>query len=474
MAERLGIGDVAFGAAVAFLFGVLAAALEWNIQVVSMAAVLCAFGFLLFAKKLFLWKGFLFFAAAMLFGAFYYHFYLNGAAAKINLTYNRFISFSAVVTDEPQPSQKVLILTVSAKPPVTGEVKIFAPPTSDFRYGDTLQIDGIIAPPDASGGDPIVFSPLLQIVSRHNGFWLREKLIDLKLTILKNFEAVLPNDEAALLGGITFGSKVNFSAELKNAMALSSTTHLVAVSGYNITIVILAVEGVFGRFCSRRKTFVFSVILIVLFVLMTGLQPSAMRAAITGFIALFARETGRMFNIRNAIAFTAAIMVLWNPTMLTQNAGFELSFLSLLGIVYLGPALKRLFRYAGAGFLDWKECGITTLSAQLAVMPVLVITFGQFSATAIFANILILATVPLAMFFGFLLAALGFVSYYLAFFCAKFAGLLLFYELAMIRLFAGLSVPVPINFSSTVIILAYYTALAFFIAANHFHDDRKI
>lgn len=472
MAEHLGIGDITFGIAVVFLFGVLVAAMNWNIQIIFLAAILCALSFLFFIKKFFLWRELLIFAVAMLFGAFYYHFYLENAAAKINLTYNRFISFSAVVTDEPQPSQKVLILTASMKPPFAGEVKIFAPPTSDFRYGDMLKIDGIMTPSDASNGDPIVFSPQIQIISRHNGFWLREKLIDLKLTILKNFEAVLPNDEAALLGGITFGSKVNFSTELKSAMAISSTTHLVAVSGYNITVVILAAEGVFGRFCSRRKKFILSVILMVLFVLMTGLQPSAIRAAITGFIALFAKEMGRMFNIRNAIVFAAAVMVLWNPTMLTQNAGFELSFLSLLGVVYLGPALKKLFHYGNAGFLDWKECGITTLSAQLAVMPVLVAIFGQFSATAIFANILILATVPLAMFFGFLLAALGFVSYYLAFFCAKLVGFILFYELAMIRLFAGFSVPISINFNPTIIILAYYTVLVFFIVVNYSHESR--
>jgi len=476
----LGIGDTAFGATTVFLFGILAAALKWNVLIIFTSAILCAFGFLFFVKKLFLWKEVVFFAAAMAFGAFYYHFYLDIAASKTNLTYNHFISFSGVVTDEPQPSQKVLILTVGIKPPLAGEVKIFAPPTSDFRYGDMLQIDGIITPPDASGlpaggsgGDPIVFSPQMKLMSRHNGFWLREKLIDLKLAIIKNFEAVLPSDEAALLGGITFGSKVNFSAELKNAMALSSTTHLVAVSGYNITIVILAAEGAFGRFCSRRKTFIFSVILIALFVLMTGLQPSAIRAGITGFIALLAKETGRMFNIRNAIAFTAAIMALWNPTMLTQNAGFELSFLSLLGIVYLGPALKKLFRYENAGFLDWKECAITTLSAQLAVMPVLIVTFGQFSATAIFANILILATVPLAMFFGFFLAILGFISCYLAFFCAKLASIILFYELAMIRLFAGLSVPVPINFNSTAAMVAYYSIIAFIVAANYSHGNQK-
>ncbi len=470
----LGIGDRAFVAAAGFLSGVFAAAMGWNIPIIFGAAVACAFGLLVLIKKISLWKEFLFFGVLMLFGAFYYHWRADAAAAKINIVYNRYISFSAVVSDEPQPSQKFLILTADVQPPFAGTVKIFAPPTGDYAYGDMLQIGGIIAAPDAPGGDPVVFSPKIKIISRHNGFWLREKLIDLKLRVLRNFEAVLPDDQAALLGGIAFGSKVNFSPELKNAMALSSTTHLVAVSGYNITIVILAAESVFGRFLPRRKTFFISIALMLLFVLMTGLQPSAIRAAITGSIALFAKVTGRVYDIRNAIAFAAAVMVAYDPAMLMASVGFQLSFLSLLGIVYLGPPLKKLFRYNGAGFLEWKECAVTTLSAQLAVMPVLIIAFGQFSATAIFANILILSTVPLAMFFGFLLAAFGFISHSLAFFCAKLAGLILFYELAMIRLFAGLPVPVPIKFDSTAVVFAYYGALVFFIALHYHHGDKKI
>ncbi len=466
MKPSLGIGDIVFGAALAFLLGVFVVALKWNVVGISATIAACSFGFLIFTKKFFFWKECIFFIAIIAFGAWYYCFSIDAATTRINLVYNRFISFSTIVIDEPQPSQNFLILTTTVQKPLSGELKIFAPPSSGFRYGDVLQINGIITPSDMPGSDPIVFSPQIQIISRHNGLWIRERLIDLKLAIFKNFNAVLPSSEAALLGGITFGSKVSFSAELKNAMALSSTTHLVAVSGYNITIVVLAVESILGQFCSRRKTFIFSILFIVLFVLMTGLQSSAIRAGITSFIALFAKETGRLYDIRNAITLTATVMVLWNPTILTGNVGFELSFLSLLGIVYLSPALKKLFCYSNPGFLGWKECAITTLSAQLAVMPILIITFGKFSATAIFANIAILETVPFAMFLGFLLAILGFISCYIAFFCAQLVGIILFYELAMIRLFAHFSILVPINFNSLVIIVAYYGTLIFFIATN--------
>jgi competence protein ComEC len=281
---------------------------------------------------------------------------------------------------------------------------------------------------------------------------------------------VLPEYEATLLGGITFGAKQDFKPDLKLAMATSGTTHLVAISGYNITIVIVAAEEMLRGFMARRARFWSTVALIVLFVLMTGLQSSAIRAAIMGFLALTAKESGRVFSMRNAITFTAVVMALIQPTVIAYDVGFQLSFLSLLGIVCLCDPLKalaqKIFHYEDAGVLEWKESAVTTFSAQLGTMPVLIAVFNQFSATAIFANVLVLGTVPVTMFLGVLLAALGFVSQSLAFFIAKLTGLLLAYQLGVIRLFAALAVPLPLQFNSALVFIMYYGALAWF-ALSH-------
>ena len=472
MALSLHPADTAFGITLLFLAGIFIAGLGWHFFIFFLAALAGGAASILFRRTL--WKECALFCCAMLAGALYYHLYFHIEDAKTNLPFGQKTTFSAIVADEPQPTEKFLMLTADAEPPLAGTITILAPPESEFRYGELLTITGVVNPPDAaagggSGGNAYMFTPKITVLAEHRGFWLREWMITIKLAILQKFREALPEDQAALLGGIAFGSKVSFKQELKDAMALSGTTHLVAVSGYNITIVIVAASDLFKRFFSRRTTFFAAVIALVLFMFMVGAQASAVRAAIMGFLALVAREIGEQFSMRNAIVFTAAFMALLDPSILTGNLSFVLSFLSLAGIVYIGTPLKKFLRYEGddgraaGGLFDWKESAVTTMSAQLAVMPVLINSFGRFSCMAILANIFILATVPLTMFFGLLLALFGSASHYLAFFAGKLVGLMLAYQLFVIRLFAALAVPLPLPLNSAAAIAFYYLILLVFV-----------
>ncbi|MGC9968899.1 MAG: ComEC/Rec2 family competence protein [Minisyncoccia bacterium] len=472
MAFSLHPADTAFGITLLFLAGIFIAGLGWHFFVFFLAVLAGGVASVLFKRAL--WKECALFCCAMLAGALYYHLYFHIEDAKTNLPFGQKGVFSVTISDEPQPSEKFLMLTADAEPPFAGTVEIFAPPESDFQYGELIRVAGTVNPPDMPGGNAIIFTPKITVLAEHRGFWLREWMINIKLAILQKFREALPEDQAALLGGIAFGSKVSFKQELKDAMALSGTTHLVAVSGYNITIVIVAASDLFRRFFSRRTTFIAAVIALLLFMFMVGAQASAVRAAIMGFLALVAREIGEEFSMRNAIVFTAAFMALLDPGILTGNLSFILSFLSLAGIVYLGPPLKKLLRYGNddGGLFDWKESATTTLSAQLAVMPVLINSFGRFSCMAILANIFILATVPLTMFFGLLLALFGFASHYLAFFAGKLVGLMLAYQLFIIRFFAALAIPLPLPLNSAAAIAFYYLILLVFIFSYGSHGPR--
>ncbi len=167
--------------------------------------------------------------------------------------------------------------------------------------------------------------------------------------------------------------------------------------------------------------------------------------------------------MRNAIALTAAGMIFIDPSALF-DVGFQLSFLSLIGIVYLGSPLNILFRIKenSKSFLSWRENAITTLSAQLAVAPILIQVFGNFSLTSIAANILILEFVPLTMLFGFLLAAFGWIFYYAGFVLSFLENILLKYELGVIKLFADWSMPVLSAGNSLFLFGIYYSAIIIF------------
>jgi competence protein ComEC len=419
-----------------------------------------------------LWREAALFLAALLAGAVYYHAFFRVKTATTNLPMGRSLTFSAVIVDEPQPTEKYLLLTARAQPPLRGTLAVFAPLDAIVAYGDLVAVSGTMSPADRPNGDPVMFSPRITFVAAHKGFFFREWMIRVKDAVLASFQQALPEDEAALLGGITFGARTTFAPDLKNAMALSGTTHLVAVSGYNITIVIVAAGALFGRFFSRRITVALAVVFLLCFMFMVGAMASAVRAAIMGVMALIAREAGEAFSMRNPIAFTALAMTLLDPSVLTADIGFILSFASLLGIVYVGPPLRTLLgreRSAGvrSGMFDWRESATMTLSAQLAVMPILVKNFGQFSLAAVGSNILILSVVPLTMFFGFFLAALSLVAHTAVFFAAKLVALLLGYQLFVIRLFAKLAVPFPFRMDSAFALIFYYLVLAAFVFSRY-------
>jgi len=472
--------DMVFGGAVSFLLGVAAASLGWNIFFVFGAAlVLWSASFLIhapvplggmvrdFAGHRLPWKYAAIFLAAIFCGIFYFHFYLNFKHQRENIPYgkdNQVVAFLATTTDEPNKFENYQSLTVSLQPPYRGEINVITSPLADFSYGDLLNIKGKIEPPTSVDKKATIAFPKIEVAGNHYGFWLKEKLINFKLYLVGQFQKSLPRDASALLSGITFGYQADFSKDFKSQMSLSGTTHLVALSGYNISVVVLAIGYALGWFLSRKKAFFITVIVIVLFVFMVGAQASVVRAAIMGFLALLAKEIGRIYSIKNAVALTALAMTIADPTVLVYNVGFQLSFLSLLGIVYLGPAIKKFLKFEGEGVLGWRDNLSTTAAAQLAVMPLIIHTFGQFSLTAIVANTLILGLVPFTMFLGFFLAAVSSLYFYLGFFVAKLAELFLFYEIFVIKFFS--EVRLPLAFGSTAgwfLAIVYYCAIIVFI-----------
>ncbi len=462
----LAAADIIFGGALAFLAGIAAASLEWNIAIMLAVAAAAGLAILLLVWKLKYWNFLLFLLLLLFAGAFYYHFYLNIKHQNENIPYgnNKVVAFLATITDEPKIYDKYQNLDAELALPFRGNISVLTSPLENYKYGDLLQIEGKIEPPRSiAEKSTVAFPKKITVAAERRGFWLKEKLLDFKNFLLGQFQKSLPPTEAALMGGLTLGSRADFSAEFKNEMKLSGTTHLVALSGYNIGILVFAVAYAFGYFLSRRKTFYLTLAVIFLFVLMVGAEASVVRAAIMGFLALLAKETGRIYSARNAIALTALVMVLINPTILIFNVGFRLSFLSLLGIVYLSPAFKKLFHVDEKNSSVLKETAMMTASAQLAVVPLVISVFGQFSLTAVFANVLILAFVPLTMFLGFLLIALSSLYFYLGYAVAKLAEILLIYEVVVIKLFAKLSVPLALPAQNYLFMVFYYLILAIFI-----------
>ncbi len=307
------------------------------------------------------------------------------------------------------PSQKILLK-------VSKEYR-------DFQYGDKIKIIGEVE--EVENFDDFDFKnylakerifrlmnyPKIFLLEKNQGNILKGFLMKIKYSFSENINRLLPNKEANLLNGLILGEKSDFSDDFREKMNNSGTSHLVALSGFNITIIIGAVLS-FLLFIglSRNYSFWISILFISLFVIITGASLSIIRAAVMGVMAILAVKLGWKYSPRNSLFLAGLIMVLFNPKIIRFDVGFQLSFLATTGLVYFTPFFGKIFRTSKQSFLNWRENISLTLSAQVAVLPLLIIYFGRISLISPISNILILTIVPLAMFLGFLAVIIGFIS----------------------------------------------------------------
>src|SRR3989339_569191 len=181
----------------------------------------------------------------------------------------------------------------------------------------------------------------LRMVSGHNVVGLKLKnFFIFKQSIQARVDSLWVEPESSLMAGLLYGARSGFSAQVNNDFSRAGITHIVAISGYNISVVskiLMSLLLLIGL--NRRRAFWFAIFGIILFVIFTGASASVVRAGVMGVIVLLASQMGRLSRIGNILVFTAAVMLLFNPFVLVWDAGFQLSFLSTMGLVYLAPIL---------------------------------------------------------------------------------------------------------------------------------------
>jgi len=260
-------------------------------------------------------------------------------------------------------------------------------------------------------------------------------------TLKKRFQNAInlsiPEPNAAFINGILLGTRQNIPDDLKDAFSKTGTTHILAISGYNIMIISEAILLGLVWFFRRRVAFWISVAVIILFVILTGASASVVRAAVMGLLLSFAHGYGRLYDQKNSIILAGAAMVWSNPMVLVFDIGFQLSFAAVMGLIYIYPWFDyKLYKVSKLGGL--KELTLMTLSAQVAVAPILVYYFGNFSLISLPTNVLILSFLPYAMLAGFITGLAGMIFLPLGQLVGFFAWAITTYQIKVVDFFAFL------------------------------------
>ncbi|MFH0969451.1 MAG: ComEC/Rec2 family competence protein [Patescibacteria group bacterium] len=293
----------------------------------------------------------------------------------------------------------------------------------NFNYGDELDLKCILKIPENKEGefdyrmylakDGIFYlcqGASFEKTGENKGNKIYKAILNFKNKLSDNINLVIPEPEAALANGLIFGGNSLLSKNVADNFSKTGLSHIIAVSGFNVTIIAeyLMLFGIWVGLW-RKQAFWFSIVGIFLFVIAVGFPSSAIRAGVMGSLLLWAMKNGRLANSFNAIIFAAGVMLFLNPLLLRWDIGLQLSFLAALGIIELSPFWENYLIRKNKIVGEIQETIFLTISATIFVLPIILYNFNMLSIISVLANALILSIIPLAMLLVFLTALAGLI-----------------------------------------------------------------
>lgn len=208
-------------------------------------------------------------------------------------------------------------------------------------------------------------------------------------------QTALPEPLAPFAMGLLIGQRANLPDNVKQDLLMVGLTHIIAVSGYNLTIILHASQRLMGK-RSKRLSALLSLVLTGGFLLLAGASASIVRAAIVSMLSLVTGYYGRAMKPLNLLALAAAITVWANPFYLWSDLSWYLSFLAFYGVIVISPLIQA--RLPGR----WHQSiiggvALESICAEVMSEPFILYIFGQMSFVGLPANVMVTALVPLAM-----------------------------------------------------------------------------
>lgn len=316
------------------------------------------------------------------------------------------ITYEGKILNQPKISPRGQSASLTL--PNSQRVFIIFPLNPTLNYGDRVRVKGLVRYFQTDKGDFLAFMnyPQFEVIEIGTENNLILKVRD---NIINFVNSSLPPASASLVLGMTFGIKQEMPESFYQNLQKTGLMHVVAASGMNVTMVGGFFSGFFSLFLRRQTALLISVFGILFYAVMAGLEPSIVRAAIMGIIVLSAQIMGRQSISFLALFFAGFVMLMRSPSILF-DIGFQLSFLATAGLIFVRP-LFFLSRKL-TGIIERSVIGedvITTLSAQIATLPILLINFGSYSLWSVPANAILLWTVPPIMIIGGLASVFGLI-----------------------------------------------------------------
>lgn len=383
--------------------------------------------------------------------------YMTKLADYQNL-FGQKITFSAIANEDAaygKHSQLTFIanhITLENGKRLAGKISLSGFGVSAIYKGDEVVARGKMFPTLGSSQAKVSYASL-EVVAH------RASLVDnIRRHFAAGMQSALPEPVASFGLGLLIGQRSTLPDDIKNDLLAVGLTHIIAVSGYNLTIMLKAAEGTLAR-RSKRQSTLLALALVGVFMLFTGSSASIVRAAIVSLLSIAAAYYGRKFKSVVLIALAAAITAFANPFYVWSDAGWYLSFLAFYGVLVLAPLIASRWpaKFKNSLIL---MVALESLCAEIMVLPFVLHTFGQVSFISLLANVMVVALVPLAMLLSLVAGLTGMLLPAVAGWLAWPAKLLLTYMLDIAHILSQIPRVFVQNLSLPITSLAFlYAAL---------------
>lgn len=406
---------------------------------------------------------------------------------------SRSVTITGLVVDEPDVSDRFVNLRVEvdsiqvsggAQLPMQGTVQVQTYRFPVINYGSRLRVTGILeTPPEdetfsyraylaRQGIHSLMSLPNVTVLAENEGNPLYRAIFAFKSRAQATIAQLIPEPQAALLTGILLGNDNGLPPDLAEAFRTTGMTHIIAISGFNVALLVAILVRLAEPFLPRRGAVIFALLGISFYTVLVGADASVVRAALMGSIYLV---TNRWLGRPN-FAFASLFLAGWVMTILRPftlwDVGFQLSFAATLSLMLYADPLTQWARRGLQRWLtrEWvekvmgvlSEAVILTVAAQILTLPLMIGYFGQLSIISLLANALILPVQPAVMIWGGLATLVGLVVPAVGQLLAWVAWLFLGYTIWMVRLFAavpGAAVPLTVSSAGVVAIFGVIVAL---------------
>jgi competence protein ComEC len=379
------------------------------------------------------------------------------------------IVIKGMIAEEPSVGDRTASFHLNAeqiisgddKSPVSGKVLVRTSRYPEYHFGDLITASGVLKTPvkyddfDYQNYLAIrdIYSvmdyPDIEITARNQGNNVPAFIYSVRNSMAQSIDRALPEPQSGLAKGIFLGIPGSIPQSIRAEFAGTGTSHVLAISGLHLTIIIglLVMAGslIFGRRYNIHIWLAFIVVWI--YAVFTGLDMPIIRSAIMGSVFLLAIFLGRQRNALPALTLAAAIMLGFQPKII-GDISFQLSYLSMCGLILVFPYFQKLSLLQKPDEEDRSIINrisrviltglFVILSALIGIAPIIAYNFGVLPVLAIPATIFILPALPLIIITSALVAIIGLVIPFLAMIIGWLDWLFISYMLLIVRIFDAL------------------------------------